>query len=48
VDLAQFHLFIVQQDFPRDIENEKRAMTNYYETLIHSSSDKAGIAALEE
>jgi len=39
---------IVQQDFPRDIANEEEAMTKYYQTLIHSSSDRAGIAALAE
>lgn len=39
---------IVGQDFSRDVENEKLAMTNYYQTLIHSSSDRAGKAALEE
>ena len=39
---------IVGQEFSGDMENEKLAMRNYYETLIHSSSDKAGIAALQE
>ena len=39
---------IVEKEFAGDIDNEKLAMTGYYETLIRSSSDRAGIAALEE
>lgn len=39
---------IVDQGFAGDVENEKAAMQNYYQTLIRSSKDRAGIAALEE
>lgn len=39
---------IVDQGFTGDVENEKATMQNYYQTLIMSSKDKAGIAALEE
>ncbi len=39
---------IVDQGFAGDTENEEIAINNYYRTLIVSSTDKAGIAALEE
>lgn len=39
---------IVDQGFAGDTENEEIAINKYYKTLIVSSTDKAGIAALEE
>jgi hypothetical protein len=39
---------IVGLEFTGDIANEKEAMRNHYETLIHLSGDSAGIAALRE
>ncbi len=39
---------IVDQGFAGDTENEEIAIRNYYQPIILSSKDKAGIAALEE
>ena len=39
---------IVDQGFAGDTENEEIAIWNYYQPIILSSKDKAGIAALEE
>ena len=39
---------IVDQAFAGDTENEEIAIRNYYQPIILSSKDKAGIAALEE
>jgi len=39
---------IVDQGFAGDTENEEIAIRNYYQPIILSAKDKAGIAALEE
>jgi hypothetical protein len=39
---------IVEHGFAGDAENETVAIQKYYQTLIRSSQDKAGIAAVEE
>lgn len=39
---------VVENGFGWDLLNEKAAIEKYYNTLIMKSSDKAGIAALEE
>lgn len=39
---------IVDFGYAGDVENEKVAIQNHYKTLIRSSKDQAGIAALEE
>ncbi len=39
---------VVDQGFAGDVVNEEIALQKHYQTLIRESSDKAGIAALEE